>query len=239
MRIGVAALSSVLFACAACGGSGGDEGETRAAKRVNDPAAKARAEAVVLKLSDFPPGWRASARNPDDESGGDEFRKCVGVDFSRFTVAGEAKSPDFAMGESTEVSSEAQVLETEAQATEGVQEFADGMASDAVEGCLKQLIEDEVKGAQEFDVGEVEVGELSLTPPEVDDVRAWQIVVPLEVTSGQAKGVSVTVYLDIVHLREVDLAATVEMSNVFTPFEPALREELVEKVADRMEAEGN
>jgi hypothetical protein len=237
VRVGVA-LSSVLLACAACGGGTGDEKETSAAKRANDPAAKTRAENVVLKLSDFPAGWRGSAPDPE-EAGGDKFRKCIGVDFSGVTITGEAESQDFAMGQNTEAASKAQVFETEAQATEGLQEFASGMASAAVEDCVKQLVEEGTQTDQRFEVGEVDVGELSFTAPDVDEAKAWQIVVPVTVASGAAKGVSATAYLEIVELREGDMVAQVETSDVLTPFDPALRQQLVDKVAGRMAVQAN
>jgi len=159
------------------------------------------------------------------------------VDYSDLTTTGEAESQDFAMGESMDVSSEARVFETEAEATSSLSEFADGMASDAVEGCIEALVEDSAETDQDFTVGEVDVGELSFTPPDVDEARAWQIAIPIEVTSGQAKGVSATVYLDIVDLREGDTIVSVQTSDVLTPFDASLRRELVEKVAIRMSAD--
>lgn len=225
------ALSSIALACAACGG--GSDDEQGAASRAIEPDATERAEYVVLKLSDFPDGWRASSPE-DDDAGGGSFRRCIGVDYSKLTFTGDAESQDFAMGENTEVSSDARVFKTEAEAVRAVEEYAAGMASEAAEGCVKELIEDRPGADQDLKVGEVDVGELSFTAPAVDEARAWQIAIPFDVTSGAAEGLSVTAYLDIIQLREGDTVVSVQSSDVLTPFDSSLRQELVAKVADRM-----
>ena len=111
MRPVVAALSLVLATCTACGGNG--DGDGSASGSAIEPEAQERAEAFVLKLSDFPNGWRGSAPEEEDEEGAETFRRCAGIDFSGLTRIGEAESLDFATGESTEASSEAVVFASE------------------------------------------------------------------------------------------------------------------------------
>jgi hypothetical protein len=230
MRMVAAVVGVVLAAGAACGGNGG--GDDTAAGRAIEPEAQDRAEAIVLKLSDFPNGWRASA--PEDEEGGEEFRKCIGVDYSRLTMIGEAESQDFAMGESTEASSEVSIFKSDQQAEGGIREFSEGMRSETVEDCVRDLVEQAFRGERSLEVGEIDVGELSFTPPDVDEAEAWQIVIPVEITSGVAEGLSPDVYLEFMTMREGDTVADVRTSDVLTEFDPDLRGKLVQAVAERM-----
>ena len=136
VSVGILALTLGLLA-SGCGGSddgdGGDAdsgatGDERSATRDIRAEAQRRAEAIVLQLSDFPTGWRASAH----ESGPDtanEFYECLGADYSRFTITGDADSQDFAMGESTHVESGVRVYETERDAEGAFAEGAEGLGS--------------------------------------------------------------------------------------------------------------
>ena len=47
------------------------------------------------------------------------------------------------------------------------------------------------------------------------------------------EGLSATVYLDFIDLREGDLLARVQTSDVLSEFDPELRDQLVEAVAGR------
>jgi hypothetical protein len=237
----VIATIAVLIAGTGCGGSDGSEGgdggdDERSAVRDIQPEAQEQAEAIVLELSDFPNGWRASPSEEVDDRIS-EFRECMGVDFSGVTITGEAKSQDFAMGESAQASSEARVLETDQDAADAVTEFARGMASDVAEDCVTDLIVrafQEQDADEDIEIGEVDVGELSFTPPDIEEGRAWQIAVPIEV-----QGLSPTVYLDFVMLREGDAVAQLETEDVSDPFDPALRDDLLEALAARMSKVSN
>jgi hypothetical protein len=63
------------------------------------------------------------------------------------------------------------------------------------------------EGFKGFKLGEVDIGELSFTPPDVDEAQAWQIVIPLESTSGAGEGLEPNFYLELVLLREGDTTA--------------------------------
>src|SRR3954462_8359976 len=104
---GVAALlmAAVLAGCG--GGGGGNRGTLRAKHKIS-PDAQRQAKSMLLKLSDFPDGWRASA-GAQDVAGQRKFRKCIGVNYADLTLTGDATSKDFAMGESTTANSEAQI----------------------------------------------------------------------------------------------------------------------------------
>ena len=80
MRVAVGLLALAVAAGAGCGGGGSFN--TGAAKGTINADSQRRAKSMLLRLSDFPAGWRASAPDPVDKGGQANLRKCVGVDFS-------------------------------------------------------------------------------------------------------------------------------------------------------------
>lgn len=229
------AITILCLSLSACGGDGDDGAGGTDFQRSIEPEAQEQAESLVLTLSDFPDGWRTSRAEEEDEENESAFRECAGVDYSAFTIVGEAESEDFAMGETAEASSEADVFESEDTAAAAVSEFSEGFSSDEANACMNEFLseyEDE-----EIEVTEAEVGELNFTPPSgVDDASAWQVVITIEGKPGtQAEGVSVTGYVDFVQLREGTATAGVTTADILTPFDPELRDDLVAAVADRMQ----
>jgi hypothetical protein len=229
------ALTLGCLALSACGGDGNDNnGGGGQLKRAIEPAAQERAESMLLTLSDFPDGWRADEPAEEDEEADAAFRECVGVDFSAFTVVGDAQSDGFAMGETATASSEAEVFEREQMAAEAVQRFAETLDGEEADACMTDWLgrfEDE-----EVEITGAEVGQLSFTPPPgIDDANAWQVDVTIEGKAGsQAEGVSVSAYVDVVQIRNGDATAEVTTTDVATPFDPQLRDQLVAAVAGRM-----
>jgi hypothetical protein len=229
------AIGLALLALAGCGGGDGDT-DARRAQRAIEPAAQERAEAALLKLSDLPDGWRADTPD-EDQTGQDAFYRCVDIDFSALTITGEAASKDFTKGENTEVSSGATVFASDAEAEQALEEFATGMTGEKTNECFRDVMEKRVGGR--FEIGDVKFGELSFTPPpDLDEASAWELSVPIEVIAPEGEGSSVTAYLDLVYLRKGDTLGAVEASDVVTPFDSQLRDELVELVAQRLSANG-
>ena len=223
---------AALLLLAGCGGGGGDGGS---AERNIDSAAQERAEAIVLQLNDLPDGWRADERDEDDESDR-EFRRCLGADYSDLTITGEASSPNFVMGEATQVSSEVVILASEDEANEALAALEEGLQTEGLDDCFRDVLAEAAdEDEEEFEIGDVQVGELSFTPPDVADARAWQIAIPVEAAPGsEGAGLSITAYADMIVLREGEAIATVTTFDVFSAFDSALRDELLETVADRM-----
>ena len=126
------------------------------------------------------------------------------------------------------------IFKSDQQAEDGMSEFTEGMSGSGAEDCFQDLVEKALKGEKGFKLGEIDVGELSFTPPDVDEAKAWQIVVPVEITSGVGEGLSANAYLERVLLREGDTVASVTTEDVLTEFDPELRNQLVQTVADRM-----
>ena len=108
------------------------------------------------------------------------------------------------------------------------------MSGTEIEDCVQDLIEENVEADRSVDVGEVDVGQLNVTPPDVEEAGAWQIVIPVEITSGVGEGLTPSVYLEFVALREGDEVAILETSDVLTEFDSDLRDSLVAAIAGRM-----
>jgi hypothetical protein len=242
VRLGLVLV--LVAGISACGGDGDEEsgGSTNTGSATSveiDAAAQERAEEVVLQLSDFPTGWRASAAEEEDESGAEKLRECIGVDSSGTTRTGEADSQNFAK-EQAEVSSTAAVFAQVAQAESWMSEYTAGLSGSKAADCFQELIEDayeESGGQAGTKIGEVEVGQLSFTPPAgIDEAAAFQMVVPVEITSGEGAGLSPDIYYEYVILREGDTASAVQTADVLTAFDPELRDQLVAAVAGRMTA---
>jgi hypothetical protein len=234
MRMMATLVGVVLAATAACGGNG--NGDETASGRAIEPEAKERAESIVLKLADFPTGWRASAAEAN-ESGQDKFNECIGTDYSELTRIGEAESQEFAK-ESAEANSDVAIFEDDQQAEDAVSEYTDGLSGTTAEDCFQDLVEEAVQeegNDEDVKLGEVDVGELSFTAPEnVDEAKAWQVEIPVEITSGVGEGFEPSVYIEVVTLREGDTVAFLRTQDVLTEFDRALRDKLAQTLADRM-----
>jgi hypothetical protein len=228
------ALTVWCLVLSACGGDGDGNDGSRDFQRAIEPQAQERAESILLTLTDFPDGWRAEGATEDDEESDEAFAECIGADYSAFTMIGDAESDDFAMGETAVASSDAQVFENEQMAADAVAEFAEGLGNEAADTCMSEMLggfEDE-----DVEITGAGVSELSFTPPPgVDDANAWQVVVTVEGKAGsQAEGLSVAAYADLVQLRIGVETAEVTTTDIQTPFDPELRDELVAAVAARM-----
>ena len=235
--LGAALVIAVSLAgTVACGGDddGGNEGGSGATRAVQ-PEAQERAESLNLTLSDFPDGWRMSEGDVEaKEENREEFRACTGQDFSSFTIIGESDSGNFAMGETAEVSSEADIFESQQMATEALAAAAAGYEGEEAGTCMTEGILD--SSDDDFEFGDIEIDPVSFTPPSgIDEARAWQVVIPIEGASGtESEGVAATAYVDLVALREGDTVVLVQAFDVLSPFDPELRNQLVETIADRI-----
>jgi hypothetical protein len=187
-----------------------------------------------------PPAARSSrklrsAPSPD-ESGRDKFNECIGVDYSELTRIGDAESQDFAK-DSAEATSDVVIFEDDQQAVDALSEHSDGLSGTTAEDCFQDLVEEAVKeegNEGDIKLGEIDIGELSFTPPDVDEAKAWQIEMPVEITSGVGKGFEPSVYIELVTLREGNTTAVLTTQDVLTEFDRDLRDKLVQTLADRM-----
>jgi hypothetical protein len=233
--IAALALIVLLVAAGACGGDD-DEGEATASGIAIEPEAQQRAESINLTLADFPDGWRVAAPESDDDTGREVFNECISVDYSGLTRTGDAESQDlFAQGGQAEQASSAVVIfDDEQQAGDAMSKYSEDFGGSAAEDCFQDVIERAVnEGFEGFKLGEADIGELSFTPPDVDEAQAWQIVIPLESTSEAGEGLP-NFHLELVLLREGDTTARLLTQHLLTEFDRDLHDKLIQTLAHRM-----
>lgn len=233
------AILAILGAAALVGlpGCGGDDSgeseEASTSKREIRPEAQQEAERLVLLPADFGAGWRASPPDQVDESTQDEFRRCVGLDGSELTIAGEADSDEYSTKNTTRASSSSTVFADAAGAETAISKLVESMDTGTAEDCMSDLIEKSGRQSSAgVSFGAVGIGELDFRmPPEIDEARGWQITIPLTI---EGETGSPTIYLDVVALREGESLVTVEAQSLEQAFDPGFRDRLLGAVAGRM-----
>jgi hypothetical protein len=222
------------LALSACGG--GEDGKGTAANRAIEAKAQERARSIVLKLSDFPDYWRGS-RHEMEPAAEERLRVCLGVNYSALTRIGDAYSDDFDVeGGTARAQSTAAVYESEQQAADAFEEGSRGMDSAAAEDCFHEIARQGVaqqKKGPDVVVEKVKVKRLSLRPSDVDEARRWLVVISTRITSGPAKGITPAVYINEVALREGDVVASVDATDV-APFDSKLLNSLLGAIAGRL-----
>jgi hypothetical protein len=91
------------------------------------------------------------------------LRKCIGADYSRMTIIGQAASKSFTIGRNLGASSSATVFENEPQAQAAVMEFAAGVESAAAKHCISEPLKKNLKNGAE--IVDVTISRLGLTAP--------------------------------------------------------------------------
>jgi hypothetical protein len=173
---------------------------------------QAWAHRIILKLGDFPPGWRAETDKSDDNSS-----KCFSRDLSSLTVNGRAESPNFLHGELPLSSSLAAV-------------FATGPQARKVFAALRQALDECLVG--EFDkdknFGDTSGGPLNF--PHLGE-RSFAFQLASHVEQGK---LSVAFYVDVVVIQRTRAIALGVFADAFTPFDESLERRLARAMAQRM-----
>jgi hypothetical protein len=219
------ALALILgcLALSACGS--GEDGEGERTDAI-EPEAQEQAESLLLVASDLPTGWLAAERPSAEENEAvEEFNRCTGSDISQF-AEGNAQSEGFERNEWAVVS-DAQIFTSDEEAAEAVGSTEE-VEFDRIEDCMVIFA-----GRLNVEVIDVHASELEIPiTPGVDDTFAWQLKVTWE--GLEDDGMSATSYFEYVQLRKSDAAAGLSVSGIGTPFDPALRDELLSTIAGRM-----
>jgi hypothetical protein len=236
------ASALVLSACSVGGGGGrSDPGQTnaadstervdqgtssakadgyRAAEQDIEPQGQERAQAIPLTLSDLPDGWQLH------EGGVGVIGECVEGDLSALTLIGAARGEYFQGSAVGRVTSAGQVFATEQMAVEELEILADQVEREHVERCITDLL------GRHPDAPEIraDLRGIRVPPPSgVDEARAWQVAI-----SYDDEEAPFTAYDQMVVLRDGSTTAFVLTWSFLTPFNPVLRNELLETVARRM-----
>jgi hypothetical protein len=227
--VALAAGLLVTVALAGCGGGGEAEGTDRRAETAIVEDDQSLAEDIVLRLSDFPAGWRL---DPDDGGEGDEsdetiYDGCVNLDFSELVLTGEANSKYFVSDTAMASSGIGIYAESADQAFEQV---ASDETATCIQNLFREVMETEFEEDPELELGDVTGSEISF-PALGDRSRAHRIVVEVNPTE---MGLWMEAYFDVVYIQRGRGVALLIFYDVLTPFDRALEVELAERVAARM-----
>lgn len=158
------------------------------------PADQAIADAALLTLQDFPPGWEAApADDTEDEESQREIAECVGVDYEDLygDQFAEAESPDFTSENDEEVSNMVSLAVDEQQAADSFEIAARPEFSECVVDSLTASVEED----DDVEVGEITINQLSFGSYG-DQTLAFRMTIPLS-----AEGISIEATGDVVIVR--------------------------------------
>lgn len=226
----------LVLGAGACGGDGDDVGDddaltsTTAAGGTSSTAAtggtddQAAVNRIVLKASDFPPGWKSTAAEPDaDDSADRELGECLGVPFALNRP--EVESPEFSRGELTQVSSSAELAASEEEAAS---ELA-ALGGPKGIPCFTQLFDkalSEEAGGVTFTPAKGEVRE---APEAGDEALAVRLITGVTAPDGT----TVAIYADFVFIRKGRAEISLSFISPSQPFDAALAGSLTQKLASR------
>ncbi|MEJ7628875.1 MAG: hypothetical protein WKF54_04715 [Nocardioidaceae bacterium] len=188
-------------------------------------AAQSAANAALLSISDLPAGWSTSKDESDDSETAEfetQLADCLGAP-SSIVNADEAavhvESPDFDSPDgNTTISETLSVDRTER--TEQVfavlhQSNLTDCMTDALGAYMQKTFADsDDPDIQSAKLGDVEVGQLS-AGHYGDDTVALRATVPVEVS-----GISISVYLDVLYIRQGNAVENLTFEGVGTPVDP-------------------
>lgn len=210
------------LAVGGCGDGQDDTAAERPAAETSSPerdarADRARAQASVLRLDDFPSGWRGES----SQEGADDENECLDLS-EEYDIAAEAESDTFVNGDTTQALSGAAVFRSEDDARSAFEALTDP----EVARCMADLIEREAD--DDAVVTDTSFGALR-TVGSGDESEGQQLVVTVE-----SDGVEVDVFLDWISVRSGPVVSVLMFQDVLSPFDVGLEEELVTTVASRM-----
>jgi hypothetical protein len=221
MRLAPILVVLVLLASSCGGGDSASETEATSDSgvetQIND-ADQTLAEASILRLSDFPTGWREVADDTPDE-GADE---CFKPDLEGVVVTGRAESQSFEHGEVTTATSMAAVYESPEDADTVLAKIADGSLAECVAEYLRDSSDSDVK------VKNVEAAKLAF-PALGDATDARQVVAELE-----SEGLSPSAFFDMIAVKEGRALSLMMFLDVLSAFDPMEEERLAKDVVGRM-----
>jgi hypothetical protein len=203
-------------------------------------ADKAAAEAASLRLSDFPAGWTSSPqdKSPNYPNLDAEVAKCLGVSVQELNHSGPADvdSPDFSDSDNNTVSSSVGYAPNVAKAE---QEFS-VISGPNVPSCLTPAVQKLVSYAIAHPsdpsntlppgatIGASTVAQMSF-PAFGDQSIAYRVTIPVNV-----KGLTVSLYLDIISATKGRAGAELDFEGVGTPIASDQEEHYVGLVVGRM-----
>lgn len=219
-------LAAILFASLAVLAACGDDDDAPTATPTADANAEsALAESLLLDVNDFPTGW---AEGPADDEEPSPFDRCDDKAPSKGRT-GEAETGEFSEGDSKEVQHSVAVFTSAADAAASLDEVR------ALGECLADVVNKGELDDEEAEFTDGVFGDLSF-PTFGDKTNAYRLEVHIDAKNEEGPGSEGTLYLDIAFVTEGRLAFFVQVSDVFSPFDSAMFEDLVEKAHAKLEA---
>jgi len=220
----LAGVIAGLALLGACGGGGGGGGSKSAAPATD----KVAATKIVLKQTDFPSGWtsQAHAQGPNQAATVRQLGECLGVGDPAAHTTADVNSPDFNKSQGTTAASEARMVQTDAQASADLAGFQGPKATD----CLKQALESISKERLPSGLTPSELTVQQMQFPTLKDGTAAHqasFTIPLA-------GTNVPVYVDFIVFTSGRAEVTLATTNLGSPFDPKLEQDLAKKMADRV-----
>ncbi len=184
------------------------------------PDDKTAAEFAALNIEDFPSGWTANDNPENLES------RCKDVETAKERASARANSPRFNTGETTLVQNAIYVFEDEPTAQEA---FALVSGTDT-QDCYSEAVAEAFAGRADIETGTPQTAPLEITAFG-DEHAAARVTLPIK-----AQGLEVNVTIDLVFVRAGRAMSLNLFVNALSPFEPALRDELLAASVDRLAA---
>ncbi|TMK87073.1 MAG: hypothetical protein E6G57_11355 [Actinobacteria bacterium] len=233
--VSVAPLLALLIA--ACGGGGGKSSSTTSAPSTTaasassattlgtDEAAIAQGKKLVFVQSDFPAGWTATAsgNSPEDKATNKQLDACIGTSGDEAKSA-DVKGDDFNMGQGTQVSSEAQIVKSEATYHADVA----AVKGPKLQSCLQDFVTKGLTKAVGSAPASVQLTDFSV--PSYGDVTIGKRMTAALTAQGQ----TINVVVDFVLMAKSKAEVTASFTNLGQPFDPALETSLINKLGTRV-----
>jgi hypothetical protein len=118
------------------------------------------------------------------------------------------------------------IFEDEATAREALNYEEGAIQSHEFRDCFNDYLDDNAESGVNY--GDVRVGQVSF-PQMGQRSSSWEVVIPVE-----SQGFSVSGYAEAVLILQGQALAVVQFSDVGSPFDEQMREDLARTVADRM-----
>lgn len=211
----IMALAVVL---AGCGGGGDADGPAPP----KGPTDQAKARSIVLKASDFPPGWTSEPAPGAPDESTNSFRTCMGL---LPQASPTAESPTFHTVEPGSMTVDASV--TVGLSVRLIDQDFSAFASDQALPCVLERFDAQAKRQTEATFGPGEAARLDFA--QLGDATSAVRVKSIAVAGDQ----QIPFHLDIVVVKKGRVGVTFSFANAPEPFPAELAAELARKVVDR------
>jgi hypothetical protein len=229
------AVLAVALALVGCGkktstsSAGGPSSQTATTEVVNVAADQAKARTLLLESSDLPAGWKATPhqKDPSQKAFDDELAACVGRPSPDTYTTADIDSPDFSM-DNAGASSSATLVRTVEDFKADVAAASGPKYGSCVKRGLAKLLPGQLPAGASVQSVAVEPLPVASYGEFSQGFRAT--------TKLKVQGQPVSTYEDSVLLGKGRIELSASFSNTGQPFDPALKQALLAKLAARLEA---